>query len=213
MAGQLLVRAALDDLPILDHQYQVGLAYRGQPMGDHERGPVLDHLGQRALDVVFRANVNAGGRVVEDEDGRVQEQRASYGQALALSPRQGDASLADRRAVALRQTYYEIVKLGYLGGADHIGVGCVIDAVLDVVANRGAEDEHVLQDDPDVPAKRRQRGLAGIRPIDQHTSRGDIVEPGDKVHQGALARSGRPEDGDELSGLDLEADVADRGRP
>ena len=84
--------------------------------------------------------------------------------------------------VALWQTYYEIVKLGYLGGADHIGVGCVIDAVLDVVANRGAEDEHVLQDDPDVPAKRRQRGLAGIRPIDQHTPRGDIVEPRDNVH-------------------------------
>ena len=41
---QLFVRAALDDLALLDHQNLVGAADGGKPVGDHERGAALHQV-------------------------------------------------------------------------------------------------------------------------------------------------------------------------
>ncbi len=41
--------AALDDSAPVDDQELVGLAHRGQPMGDHQRRPTAQGLAQGAL--------------------------------------------------------------------------------------------------------------------------------------------------------------------
>ena len=45
---------------------------------------------------------SAAGRLVEDQDARVGDERARDGDALALPARQVDAALDDRRVIALR---------------------------------------------------------------------------------------------------------------
>ena len=58
------------------------------------------HAADRLLDLVFGGAVDGAGRVVQDQDARIGEQRAGDGDALALTAGERDAALADHRLVA-----------------------------------------------------------------------------------------------------------------
>src|SRR5207253_10328517 len=94
---QLLVRAALDDLAVLEHENLVRALNRRQPVGDDERRASLSQRLQAVLDHRLALAVEARRRFVEDEDARVGENRARDRHALALAARQPDAALADHR--------------------------------------------------------------------------------------------------------------------
>ena len=115
LAQQLVVPAALDDAAALQHQDLVGRLHGAQPLGDDEGRAALHELRQRLLDQVLRLRVHARGGVVEDEDARVQEQRARDGHALLLAAGEGDAALADPGVVAVREGHDEVVDVGDLG--------------------------------------------------------------------------------------------------
>ena len=82
------MRAVLDNLAVLEHDDQVGVADRRQAMGDHERGAVGEQRPQRLLDRPLRPDVDRRRRLVEDEDARVGEQGAREGDELALAERE-----------------------------------------------------------------------------------------------------------------------------
>ena len=79
------MRALLDDLAVLQHDDQVGVADRGEAVCDHERGAAGEERAQRALDLPLGADVDRRGRLVEDQDPRVGEQRARERDELALA--------------------------------------------------------------------------------------------------------------------------------
>ena len=57
-----LVMAALFRYPaVIYHQDRVGVAYRGQAVGDHKTGPSLHEPAHRLLDLLFRSGVHIGG--------------------------------------------------------------------------------------------------------------------------------------------------------
>ena len=70
MGEQLLMRAALDDHALIEHQDLVGADDGREPMGDDERGAVLRHAVERILDVPLGVAVERGGRLVEQQDRR-----------------------------------------------------------------------------------------------------------------------------------------------
>src|SRR3990172_1157530 len=72
---QLLMRSALDDLPLPDHQHLVGVADRAQAVGDDEAGPPLHQPQQRLLDSGLGAGVHAAGGLVQDQDARIGQDR------------------------------------------------------------------------------------------------------------------------------------------
>ena len=82
---QLVVRAARDELAVLEHDDLVGQRDRRQAVGDDERRPAGHHLAQRDLDLLLGRRVDRRRRVVEDEDPRVGEQRAGDRDPLALA--------------------------------------------------------------------------------------------------------------------------------
>ena len=90
---QLVVRAAGEHAPVLEHDDVVGQRDRREPVGDHERRAARHHLAQRGLDLALGRRVDRGGRVVEDQDPRVgQEARArsrsaGAGRRDSVSPR------------------------------------------------------------------------------------------------------------------------------
>ena len=88
---QLGLRAARGDPPVVEDDDLVGERDRRQAVGDDDRRPAAHDLAQPGADPRLGRRVDRGGRVVEDEDARVDEQRPRDRDALALAARERDA--------------------------------------------------------------------------------------------------------------------------
>ena len=80
-------------------------------------------------------------------------------------------------------------------------------AVDQVVADRAAEQERLLEHDADVPPEVAGGQLADVDAVEQHAAGVDVVEPADQVHERRLAAAAAADDADLLAGLDREVDV------
>ena len=81
----------------------IGAHHGGDALGDDEAGAALHQAVERLLDLGLGGQVHAAGRVVQDQDARVEQQGARDGDALFLAARQSIAALAHRRVIALRE--------------------------------------------------------------------------------------------------------------
>ncbi len=82
------MRAGLDDSPRVDHDDAIGLLHGAEPMGDDERRATSREPLERGANVVGGLGIERARRLVEDEDGRVLEDRARDRDALPLAARQ-----------------------------------------------------------------------------------------------------------------------------
>src|SRR5947209_3886491 len=85
LCQQLLVAALLDDLPVVHDQDRVGVADGREPVCDYEAGAALAQPGHGLLDQDLGTGVDAAGRLVEDQDRRVGDERARDRQQLSLT--------------------------------------------------------------------------------------------------------------------------------
>ena len=67
--------ALLDDAALVQHDDAVSVPDGGEPVGDDERGSVVQQLPQGPLDHRLRAGVHVGGRLVQDEDAGIGQDR------------------------------------------------------------------------------------------------------------------------------------------
>src|SRR5207302_4012336 len=104
---------------------------RREPMGDDESRPAAHRLTKAEADPGLRRGVHRRRRVVEDEDPRIDGERAGDRDPLALTARQRDTALADHRVVALRQPLDELVRLREAGDALDLRVVEVADPERD----------------------------------------------------------------------------------
>ena len=79
--------------------------------------------------------------------------------------------------------------------ADGLSVG-------DVRPHALGEEEALLEDDADLAAKRGDRHLAHVVPVDAHGARARLVEAGHEVGRGRLPAAARPDEGDRLARRD-----------
>ena len=69
VADQLLVRADLADVPLLEDDDLVGAADGGKAVGDHDHGAVLHEIGKRPLYQHFGFGVQMRRGFVQDQNG------------------------------------------------------------------------------------------------------------------------------------------------
>jgi hypothetical protein len=81
------MRAALDDLALIEHDDLVGADNGREPVCDHQRGAALGHPLQRVLDFLFGVTVECRGRLVEYQDRRRLQDGAGDRHALLLAAR------------------------------------------------------------------------------------------------------------------------------
>ena len=74
--------------------------------------------------------------LVQNQDGRIAQQRAGEGHQLLLTLREVAAALLDGRVVAVLQVADEVVRAHAPGGLDDLLVGGVQPAVADVLLER-----------------------------------------------------------------------------
>ena len=143
------MRPFLGDAPAFDDRDTVGERDRRRAVGDHERRAARHHLGQRGADLVLLRRVDRRGRVVEDQHLRVGEDGARDRDPLPLAAREREAALAEHRLVPLRQALDELRGAGEPRGAADLLVVGVGDREADVAADGVAEQERLLEHEPD----------------------------------------------------------------
>ena len=113
---QLRVGAGRDHVAAVESEHALGERDRREPVGDHESCAVLEQGAEGCVDLLFDVDVDRAGRVVEDEDRRVEEQRPRDRHALALAARERVAALTDDRVVAVGEPHDELVGVRGLRG-------------------------------------------------------------------------------------------------
>jgi hypothetical protein len=106
----------------VEHHDLVGADHGRQAVGDDDGGAVAGDAVEGRLDRFLGPAVERAGRLVEDQDRRVLEQRAGDGDALLLAARQLEPALADHRFIALRQRGDEMVDRRALRRALDLGL-------------------------------------------------------------------------------------------
>src|SRR5437868_4439924 len=101
------MRAFFDDLAALDNDEFVGIAHRRETMGDYEGGLACPQPFQRFDQHQVGLGIESAGRLVEDENWGVFEERPGDGEPLPLSSRQRGPALTDNGVVAIGQALYE----------------------------------------------------------------------------------------------------------
>src|SRR6267378_4122567 len=96
---QTVVAAALHDPPLRQHDDEIRVLHGRQPVRDDEHGPVRHQALDRLLHQPFRLGVERTRRLVEEQEGRIAQQRARDGDALALASREARAPLSQQRLI------------------------------------------------------------------------------------------------------------------
>src|SRR6476646_3681247 len=145
---QLVVRPLLGDFAAFEDDDLAGAADGGEAVGDDYGGAAVEQALKAALDRFLGADVDVGGRLVEDQDAGLGEEGAGEGDKLALAGRELDAALADFGVETVGQGADE---LGRPDGGDRRFD--LLGARLwppegDVFADAAGEEEALLGDDP-----------------------------------------------------------------
>src|SRR5580693_2015774 len=82
----------------------VGVAHGRNPVGNENRGTALHNLAQMIENLVFRMGVDAGERVVQNQNARITNDGSRNCGALLLSTGQRNAALTHQRPILLGKT-------------------------------------------------------------------------------------------------------------
>ena len=103
MIQQSSVTSAFYRAALMHDHHLIGVTHRGKPVRDHDRGTALPQPRERHLDGCLALRVERAGRLVEQQDARIAQQRARQGHPLPLAARQPLAAWTDPCREPVRQ--------------------------------------------------------------------------------------------------------------
>ena len=162
---QLLMRPDIDDLALLHDQDLIAIDQGGEAVGDDDHGPPAGDAQQVGIDHRFALRIEGAGGLVEDQDARIVDERPRNGEALALAAGEIGRALLDIGLVAIGHALDEFLGAGKPRSLHSIGEREPGAARDDVVPDRAAEQEVLLQYDAVALAQVAQIDLAQIRAV------------------------------------------------
>ena len=199
------MRTALHQPPVRDHEQPRRLAQRRQPVGDGEHGASGDEPLQRLLNRSLGLRVHARGRLVQDEDARVVQDRPRDRHALALAARKGVSPLTHHGVIAVLQLADEVVGVGGPRRRDRLLERRPGQSVPDVLEHGPVKQVRVLQHHPDLAAVVSGLESPQVHAVDPDRAARDVVEARDQVDDRRLASARRSDQTDQLARRHLEA--------
>src|SRR5258708_28925995 len=85
----------------MEHGDTIGIADRGNAVGDENRGAPVHHIAQVIENFIFGVGIDAGERVVENQDSWIPNESARNRRSLLLSARQRYAAFPNHGAITL----------------------------------------------------------------------------------------------------------------
>ena len=145
--------------------------------------------------------------LVEHHEEGIAIERTRQADPLALSRRQGGATLAHLGLIAVRQAEDQLVDTGGLRRRDHLRRVRLRLQPGDVLRDRAGEQLHVLRQVADMLAQRLGRPLVERRPIDPDLAGDGPPDADEGPGQRRLARGAGADDPQPLAGLQGERDI------
>ncbi len=144
------MRALFGDDPVCEHDDAVGHPGGLEAVRDHHSRPSPgDAAGSRGH-AGLGGEVEIRGRLVQEQDRRIDELGTCERDELALTRREGAPPLGDRGLIAARELGDELVGTdGNCGGLDLV-VARVGASIGDVVVDRAREQEALLRHVPEL---------------------------------------------------------------
>ena len=176
-------------------------------MRDDEGRSPLDQPGDRLLHLVFGNVIQRAGRLVQDEDARVADERAGNGHALFLPAAELAALLSDKGIQPVRQVFDELVQICQFRHALHQRVIDVFQPVDDVFADGARKQQAVLRYDGEKAAVIGQGELRDVVPVYVQRALRRGQKPDDQVHERGFSAAGRPDDGNALPRRYVQAEI------
>ena len=179
-------------------------------MGDDDGRAVGHQPLDGALHQLFALGIERAGRLVEEENRGVAQDRAGDGDALALTAGETHPFLAEIAVEAFGQLVEEPGRGRRLGGGAHLIVVRLRAAIADVLPAIGGEDHRVLGHQAHAGADLGGIGVAKIDAVQRDTARPGVIEAQQHLHDGGLAGARRADQGDLLAGLKRQRKVDQR---
>lgn len=176
-------------------------------MRDDEAGPVLHEDFERLLNELFGFRIERGGRLVENENRRVLEERARDGHALPLPHGQARASLSHDRVVLVGEVFDEPVRVRGFGRRNDPLHRNVQPPVGDVVPDRVVEEHRLLRDEADLLAQGFERDRTDLVAVEQNAAGGGVVKARQEVCDRGLAGARRADERNSLAPQDRHVDA------
>lgn len=141
---QFVVGSLLENLSVVDHENPVRIFNSRKTVRNDERGTALQQAFDSLLHLNFCLCVDAGRRLVENQNPRIRHHRSGKGEKLALAVGKTGTALADLGVIAVRQLYDKVMGMhGLCGGNDFFLRGIEL-SIRNVVADRAGEEKVVL---------------------------------------------------------------------
>ena len=190
--------------PAVQHQDAVGLHQRGDAVGHQDHRGGCQGIPQGGTDLCVGLGIHGGQGVVKDHHRRLLHQHPGDGHPLLLAAGQGDAPLAHHGLVPVGKGGDGVIHTGDGGGPAHLLGSGLGPGGADVFTDGLGEQEGLLQHQADVFPQGFPLHFADV-----HAAHGNgalavlqVIEPVQKMHQGALARTGTAQDGEGLALMD-----------
>ena len=197
--------ARLNDAPMLEHVDLVGIDDLPDVMRDDDhRTSALDGV-DAGLNLLCGDGVEAGRRLVEEDDRRVLDEHAGDGYALLLAA----TELERHRVEAVGQLHDLIVDIGLPCRSHHILVGSLRMAVLDILLDGAVEDMIFLKHEADMVAQPLGIPLVQLYTVETDGARIGMIELVEQVDERALPCPTESDEGRNLAAGDMHRDIAE----
>lgn len=155
--------AALDDMSVVQYKDLIGVADGFQTVGNHDDGLVMGQCLDSPLQFILILRVNAACCLVQNDDRCVLQHGAGDGNPLFLAAGQSTASLANHSVIAIRQGRNKVMAASLLRRLNHLLMGGVRAAKLDIVLNRICKEVYALEHHRDILHQAVQLKIPYIR--------------------------------------------------
>src|ERR1700685_422028 len=204
---KLIVRAQFDDASAVQHGDAIGVADGRNAMRNEDRGAPLHYVAQVVEDFIFRVSIDAGERIVEDEDSWIANQGAGDGGALLLPAGKRNSAFPHKRLIALGKAFNVGGDVGRIGRIVNLPVRGRVDSQSNIFADAVAEQKCFLRKEADIFSQSRKRIVANGPPIDEYHARLSVVNSRNEIDQRALAGTGGTDDSQTASGGNVQVQV------
>src|SRR5262249_3308222 len=159
-------------------------------MRDKDGSASLHHFAEMIEDAFLRIGVNARKGIIQDQNPRIANQRASNRSALLLAARKGDSTLSYQRFVLQRKTLDVDCDVRCFCGTIYLLFSRFLNAEGNILANRLTKQKRLLRNEANISAHCRQRILADRPAIDQDAAARCVINTRNQADQRALSRAG-----------------------
>ena len=181
-SNQLVMRALLDDLTVIDHKNLVGMAHSFQPVSDHDDCLIVGQFRNGLHQFLFIFRVDIGSGFVENDDGCVLHNRPGDGDALALTSGKRRAALADDGVKAVRQCHDKVIAARFFRRSLYFLHGCVGLSEADIVGD-GVREQIQEVSTMNIKGTKKKNQVLSVNVFEQQ----EIIAKADAIKSGLKA--------------------------